>query len=769
MSDRLAARDLRLLPIAAAVWATAGAAVAAPHASPVLAAGSLGLAIVALAVAVLRTGASRSGLAALCAVAFAAMTAVAAQVAVTAPERAAAAGLPVDGGRTVTVEATVVGKIEPRGRGWAFDAVTDSVRIGGSARTLTVPIVVRLSGHPDDVQIGATIVLAGTAERAEPARREVLVVTAHDDVQVSQPAVGVFDVAASLRRLLLHVVDGLPDPGAQLIPGLAVGDTSLVTAQLDEAMKTSSLSHLTAVSGANCALVAAAAFGAGALIRLPRGGRIALSAVALGGFVLLVTPEPSVVRAAAMSGIAMIAVLIGRRAVGVSVLGTAIIVCLIADPWLSVSLGFALSAAATAALLLLAPLLAHGLTRWMPEPIALALAVPAAAQLACGPLLILVAPAVPAYGIVANLLAGPAAPAATVLGLLACLCAGVPVMAHGLAALAWVPAAWIAATASTIADLPHATVPWWEGLPGVAALTVCSGAIVVAVTLRRGPLRATAVLLLAAVAGVILAVGPILTGLERWRTPGSWAIVACDVGQGDAILLRDAGHIALIDTGPDPERLTRCLNRFGVDRVDVLVLTHFDADHRGGLTAVRGRVGLLLHGPVPDADAAGALAAAARDGALLKEAAAGDSGPLGDAVWEVLWPRADAAGFEGNDASIVIDIRGGRIPATILLGDLSATPQLVLSARVRPPYEVVKVAHHGSADQAPALYARIRARLALFTVGENTYGHPRQETLDLLTGLDARVLRTDRSGALAVWRDGDAMQLWRERGADGAR
>lgn len=769
MNDTLAPRDLRLLPIAAAAWATAGAAVAAPQVSAVIGAVAVGSALAALAVAIHRRGRPVSAVAALCAVAFAAATAVAAQVAAAAPDRAAAAQLPVDGGRVVTIEAVVVGKIEPRARGWAFDAITHSVRIGDDAHVLTVPVVVRVSAHPDDLQIGATVVIAGAAERAEAARREVLIITAHDEVQITRPAAGLFDTAASLRRGLLRVVAGLPDPGAQLIPGLAVGDTSLVTAELDDAMKTSSLSHLTAVSGANCALVAAAAFGMGALMRLPRGGRIALSAAALGGFVLLVTPEPSVVRAAAMAGVAMIAVLVGRRAMGVSALGAAVIVCLIADPWLAVSLGFALSAAATAALLLLAPALARGLTRWMPEPLALALAVPAAAQLACGPLLILVTPAIPLYGVAANLLAGPAAPAATVLGLLACLCAGVPVVGHGLAALAWVPAAWIAATASTIAGLPQATVAWWEGLPGLAALTLCGGALVIAVTIRRGPVRSTAVLFLAAVAGVVLAVGPILTVVERWRTPASWAVAACDVGQGDALLLRDAGRIALVDTGPDPDALTRCLDRFGVGRVDVLVLTHFDADHRGGLPGLHGRVDLLLHGPVPDADAARALAAVASEGARLQQAVAGDSGPLGDAVWEVLWPRAGAAGYEGNDASVVIDIRGGRMPSTVLLGDLSATPQQALSARVRPPYDVVKVAHHGSADQAPPLYERIRAGVAIFSVGENTYGHPRQETLDLMTDLGARVLRTDRSGALALWRDGSDVQLWGERGVDGAR
>ena len=80
-------------------------------------------------------------------------------------------------------------------------------------------------------------------------------------------------------------------------------------------------------------------------------------------------------------------------------------------------------------------------------------------------------------------------------------------------------------------------------------------------------------------------------------------------------------------------------------------------------------------------------------------------------------------------------------------------------------YDVVKVAHHGSADQDAALYGRLHAAVALITVGENDYGHPRGETLTLLTAAGARVARTDREGLVALWRDADGMRLWHERAA----
>ena len=116
----------------------------------------------------------------------------------------------------------------------------------------------------------------------------------------------------------------------------------------------------------------------------------------------------------------------------------------------------------------------------------------------------------------------------------------------------------------------------------------------------------------------------------------------------------------------------------------------------------------------------------------------------------MLWPRADSRAYPpGNDACVILDIRGGGVPASLFLGDLSASPQRAIEASglLDPPYDVVKVAHHGSADQEPRLYRLAAPSVALITVGlGNDYGHPRQETLDVLEEIGAVVARTDREG-----------------------
>jgi competence protein ComEC len=720
-------------------------------------------------------------------VALATAAAATTHVALAAPAAAEAADAVIDGGHVISVEAIVTGKVERRSSGdVAFDALalrwgvgdgsdrgsTGEVAREGFAGALTIAVVMTAAEvNTRRLDVGARVVLRGTAARPFPGDRAAFILSASGEPIVAAAPTGALAVTADLRAGLVDAVASLPDPGRALIPGLAVGDTALVSPTLDTAMKSSSLSHLTAVSGANCALVVGIVHVLAAVLGLRRPARTVLSLLALGGFVMLVTPEPSVVRAGVMAAVAMIALLLGRTGIGLAVLSLAVAVLLVVDPWLSTSMGFALSVVATASLLVLAPPLARGLRRVMPASLALIIAVPLAAQLACGPLLVLLEPTVPLFGVVANILAAPAAPAATIVGLLACVAGVAPVLQAGLVALAWVPAAWIAAIAGAMSALPGAQLPWWEGPGGLGALAVVGGAVATLVVIparrdRRGRLlRWAAGAVMAVVIGVTLGDSVVRTVAGPLTLPAEWSLLACDVGQGDAVLLRSAGQIALVDTGPDPVPLQRCLDRAGVDRVHLLVLTHFDLDHAGGIAAVEGRVDQVVHGPEEGDAAMQVLERLRRSGAHATEVAAGATGRLGESRWEVLWPRMSSRGFPpGNDASVVLDVSGGGLPTTLLLGDLSEAPQRALlgDGALRSHYDVVKVAHHGSADQHLGLYSHIDASVAVVTVGaDNTHGHPRREILDPLAAAGTVVARTDTDGVVAVTVTGEGLRLWR--------
>ncbi len=651
-------------------------------------------------------------------------------------------------------------------------------------------VIVRLDGAPADVPalvldmrpsldravpIGAEVVLRARAVPAAPGEERAVLLDVLGEAAVAAEPGGVAAAAHALREGFRAAADDLPGDGGMLLPGLAIGDTAGLDPALEEDMRVAALSHLTAVSGANCAVVVALVMLLGGALRVPRAVRILLSLAALGGFVVLVTPEPSVQRAAAMAALVLLALARGRPAGGLPMLGAAVALLLLFDPWLARSYAFALSVLATAGLLLLTGPLTALLARILPTALAAGLAVPAAAQIACQPVLLLLDPVIPVYGVPANLLAAPAAPVATVVGLLGCL--ALPLLPNAgvaLLHLAWAPAAWIGSVARTAAAAPSPSLPWAAGGIGVLLFVLAAASVLTLLLGRHRRRERWYRVLLAGSAGfLVLAVSVGAGGvLARAVTrPADWAIALCDVGQGDAVLLRSEGAVALVDAGRDPELLADCLLELGVQRIDLLVLTHFDADHVDGTDAVLGRVDRVVSGPPQEADHHALLARLAAGGAAVQQSASGDAGSLGALDWQALWPPPGGLGFhEGNDLSLVLRFapRPGTSGASVLLlGDLGELAQRMLLSRAPPgsiDVDVVKVSHHGSADQAPPLYAAAAPTLALIGVGENDYGHPAPSILGELEALGAAVLRSDTDGLAVVAVEDGALRLWTERG-----
>ncbi|GFH65857.1 hypothetical protein Srut_23710 [Streptomyces rutgersensis] len=579
--------------------------------------------------------------------------------------------------------------------------------------------------------------------------------------------------AGKLRAGLRAASDGLEPDARALLPALVVGDTGRVPDDLREAFRATDLTHLMAVSGSNLTIVLALLIGPpGRAHRAERGGLAPLMGLGLrttavaGGaltlaFVIVCRPEPSVVRAAACGAVTLLAVATGRRRSLVPALAAAVLLLSLWDPWLARGHGFLLSVLATGALLLLAPRWSEALRRrGVPARIAEAVAAAAAAQAVCAPVVAVLSARVGLVAVPCNLLAEFAVAPATVLGFAALALAPLlPGAAELVATGAGWPAGWIAEVARTGAALPGAGFDWpggWGGgllLAGVTvAVVLVSGRLL---RRRRWPVLAAAMLL------VLFVVQPpavtrVVTG---WPPPG-WRMVLCDVGQGDALVLAAGpGAAVLVDTGPDPLAVDRCLRVLGVDRVPLVVLTHFHADHTGGLAGVlRGRpVGLVETTALADPPAQAALVhrTAAAAGVPVRVAAAGEArradGGLG---WEVLWPPGPPARPPdgANDASLTLLVRTAGL-TLLLLGDLEPPGQRALARTGRVPagVDVLKVAHHGSAHQDPGLLAAAAPRVAVVSVGaDNGYGHPAPSTLATFHDRGVPVHRTDRQGDIAV-------------------
>jgi competence protein ComEC len=552
---------------------------------------------------------------------------------------------------------------------------------------------------------------------------------------------------------------------------LVLGNTDAISESLSEAMQVTSLTHLMAVSGSNCAIVVGLAFGIAALCRAPLWGRVAASVVTLASFVIVVGPDPSVIRSSIMATIGLAALLWGRPVAGATALCAAILVALLFDPTLSHSVGFALSVSATLGLLVLARPLTEFVKRWLPTPVAIAVAIPLSAAIACQPIVLGFSPYIPMYGIVANVLAEPLIPIATVFGLLSIVLSPVPLVSDGLLAIATSMAGLVAAIARTGAALPVARLPWPPGEWGIVLASLVSFGIV-AVVLRRWRAVGGLVAVVAATLGLASTVG---AGRVAWASaPADWSWAQCDVGQGDAVLVRDAARIALIDVGRTEPPIRECLSALGVAHIDILFLTHFDVDHAGGYRPLVGRVSTVIHGP-PDGDADIALVEQLRSGgARIVNAERGLTGELGRLDWRLLWPSDGNPREPGNPSSVtVLFERGAECDATCVtgldLGDLPGAEQTIVRlAGGLAAIDVVKVSHHGSRDQDPELYRRVRAPVALIGVGaDNEYGHPTPETLNLLAGVGSTVARSDLNGIVLVWRTlTGELRVWRERATE---
>lgn len=608
---------------------------------------------------------------------------------------------------------------------------------------------------------GAVHEVRGTLAPADLSSPESLVIRARTlSPQLAAP--GFLDNLVNGLRAGLRASTALsPVDQAALLPSLVVGDTSGITEQMDQNFKDTSLSHLMAVSGSNLSLMLVVLLALTRAVGV-RGWWVRLvGIVGVALFVLVCRGEPSVVRAAAMGLVAVSAVGMGRGRRSMRNLAFAVLCLMLCDPWLSRSWGFSLSVAACSGIALWSPVWVESMAEWAPRWLAEALALPLAAQLATQPLITALSGQVSVVGVLANAVAGPFVGPATVLGL-AAMCTSflpwVPLLLGWLAGWCVQPIVWIAHWGS---GLPSAAVAWPATPLGVVLSAVCvlaAGSLMIH-ALRR---RVWTCLLLGVLVLATL-VRPIV-----WGWPGEWQVVFCDVGQGDATVLNAGFHRAvLVDAGPDARDILQCLESLGIREIPLVVLTHFHADHMGGLAAVveryRPEVMLVSPSAVPGPAALRAQTHARAAGVEVHSAASGEVRLVGDVRWttvsafdaRISGPADEEQSRMENDSSVVglAEVKGLRV---LLPGDVEPLGQRRALAeaneyQLRLDAHVLKLPHHGSARQEPRFFDASGATLAVASAGENNdYGHPSRAAMDLATSQGMTIARTDAEGAIAV-------------------
>ena len=635
----------------------------------------------------------------------------------------------------------------------ALDWTTDgTVMVRVSAFGLPLDVFTRNSS----VEWGQTVRVVGRLAPARAGRASAATVNA-TVVTVMKPAPFYVHWAQPARSALHRALRYTPEYARALIPGLALGDTSQQSASLNAEMRASGLSHLTAVSGANVALVVA---GVAAIVRRRR-ARLIATLVCVSAFVVLVRPQPSVLRAAVMAGIAAYALVIHRKASVVPALCAAVVLLVCTDPFLATSYGFALSVAATAGLVLVPHEPSSAIGR--------AIVVTTAAQLAVLPLTVALGSPVTLASIPANLIAVPMAAPAMMCGLVVCVVGVVWPSLAGVLAWMCVAPSWVIATIAHIAaHMEAAVVPWPHSPAGIAsavAVTALVGRHALMWHSRNNLERAWSIASVMVLLAAVIAPPRVFEG--PWP-PEGWRMVQCDVGQGDATVLRVAKHSAIVvDAGGEPSAVDRCLSSLRVSSVPLLVLTHFHADHVGGIEGVfhHRTVGQVLVSPLNDPPAMqqfvrGILRAHHIDPQVMSFPGRIEVNGI---TLRCLWPMRliEGEGSAANNASVVLRTEIDGV-TYLLTGDVEPPAQEAMLAVVSQA-DVVKIAHHGSAHQSPQFATRVHPRIATISVGaHNDYGHPAQSTIAMYEATGATVLRTDQVGDIAiVWRAGKLVAFGR--------
>ena len=712
------------------------------------------------------------------------------------------------GDRPVTMWATVA---EPPERSWSvqFVAEADSVEIGGRRESLSGGVQVRLRDdegravYPtlregDRVRLTAT--LSALPDRRNPADMDYgaylqrqgvgAVATVRDETGVAFLAPSRRLDIRLARAVRAHVRTALarhvPDAESRaLLAALLLADRSGVEATTLDAFRATGLMHLLAVSGLHVGLVGLALYvllkpalaRLGFRRRTVERSRAAVTLAILTVYVLIAGAPTSVVRALVMVGVLIAGRAAERRADTLNGLGVAAIILLLHRPTALFDVGFQLSFGAVAALATLTP----QITAAVPERVRQSktgyfivgsVATSLAATVGTAPALLAHFGRLPLGGLILNLPAIPLTGATLAAGLGCALTSWMPPVAKLFGALASVCGQILVG----LTEAGAATLGWatYDGfLDSPSALTTCVLAIGAFVIWRRSVPRRR--LLMAAVGSVAVGLwSGFASGADRPRLD----VVFLDVGQGDATLLStpDGSHV-LIDAGirsPYTDQGARVvvphLRRYGVRRLDALVLTHADADHIGGARSVMEAVPvgrLVVNGQPGDTDLwADVIGAADSLGVPVEAVRAGDTLAVDPAVRiRVLGP--DRAHESPNDASVALRVEHGAT-RWLLTGDAEAQGEAALVARFpRLDADVVKVGHHGSrTSSAPALVAATgRPAFAVVSVAaRNRYGLPNEEPLARWAATGAEILSTATEGAVWLRSDGQRVTRvdWRE-------
>ncbi|HEU4682161.1 MAG TPA: DNA internalization-related competence protein ComEC/Rec2, partial [Gemmatimonadales bacterium] len=589
------------------------------------------------------------------------------------------------------------------------------------------------------------------------------------------PVSGQPGLAALLRTRLASTSRRLYGPRAPMVDALIMGRRSGIDRDLQDRFAQSGLVHLLSISGFHVGIITAWVFLLCRLLHVRREGALALAAGASVAYVAFLGWPPPATRAAALAVLLALSRLRQRRVETNALLSATCLCVMLVDPWSVLDLGAWLSAAALWGATTFSHWTDHALGA---RPWWRTLGSSVGATLATAPITAAWLGAVALVGIVLNFLAIPLA-AIAVPGVLASLIAFSfwPSLAEALAGGAGLALHLLELLATAGAAVPggHAVGPaeLRSALPWVLCLAIglwCVGKRnTLAEAVRRWSWAAVAALWV----GLLWAWAP-----GSADTGSGLALHFLDVGQGDGAVLRTpAGRWVIIDAGPrgahvDAGRrvVVPFLAGHGAGELAMVVVSHAHADHLGGVVSVleRHRAALVLEPGALVADPMyyNFLDALAAEAIPWRPSRRGDRAVLDGVGFTILHPDPLWPGWgeDVNEDSLVLLVEYGAFQA-LFAGDAGFPAEAEMRGHAKP-VDLLKVGHHGSRGSTGDEWLdSLRPRVAVISVGRNTYGHPSAQTLARLRHRRVQVWRTDRDGTVTVTTDGNRMTVEASGGA----
>ncbi|YCK83915.1 ComEC/Rec2 family competence protein [Arthrobacter sp. D3-18] len=361
------------------------------------------------------------------------------------------------------------------GNRWSVAATLVEVTSKGSVIRGSADLMVMGGNGWESVRPGQRVRTSGTLKAVREGQTQAALLSSSSAPVLVASTLDLRQSSTDVRRHFIAASNWLPPDPAGLMPGMVTGDTSALPESLEADMKTTGMTHLTAVSGANCSLVLGGFILLARCLRLTRPAAGVFAACGLVAFVVMVGPDPSVLRAAVMGTVGLAALIGGLRGRSLTFLCLATIVLLLLDPSMAANVGFMLSVLATLGIVLLATRVASWMPVWVPRWLAAGVAVPLSAQLLCGPVIAALQPQFTPYALIANVVAGILVAPVTIFGTLAVpLSVGLPWLAAVPIAIAGTCAGVVAGVARFFAHLPGAALPWAEGPAGLVSMAAFS-------------------------------------------------------------------------------------------------------------------------------------------------------------------------------------------------------------------------------------------------------------------------------------------------------